>query len=616
MNKKTKITLGVGALVVFAGVLSSCNSFCSSVDITHYLYAYDPLNNIYFDSEADAKDYIQLTFTSESKYNKETNSYKESLVYKKGVDKSLAEDSSQYIKQVSGSNLYYVVPGNYELKECSTTVDSTTGKNGNIDYIFGLNSFTKELYSANSSSGIILPSYTYIEKLDLKILNNMVNNVSIYETSGFDDHINMSVVKTLTMSTLTYEDLYGYSYVEYKAYKTDSTSVDINTLLGNSSTSTGRTSSDGKTINVGGRNYSLNTTLGYLKYYNKDDSGNYYSNIEKWTKELLSSGDVDYTQTMTANYLNAYKTKLNAKVANLKTCITINQGFYGHTSDNLLDDTVSIEAKGSNFVQGWGEAFSKHGFLEGLLVYPISYLVDSFSHSFGMNGWGQIIAVLLVTIIVRLFFMAITLPATISQQKQQYLQPELAKLQQKYPNSNTNDYEKQRLAQAQMALYKKHKVHPFLSLLTIVIQFPLFICVWNAMQGSAALSTDAVLGLRLSDTIWNVLSNFSGWPGNIGWWTALVLILLMSAGQVFSLLIPQWLNKRRMKNISKTTANPAADKTAKTMKYVQWGMIIFTIFMGFTLPSAMGVYWLAGSIFNILQSVIMHLIFSRKKGVK
>ena len=39
----------------------------------------------------------------------------------------------------------------------------------------------------------------------------------------------------------------------------------------------------------------------------------------------------------------------------------------------------------------------------------------------------------------------------------QKLQPQIAKLQEKYPNSNTNQYEKQRLAQEQMALYKKNK---------------------------------------------------------------------------------------------------------------------------------------------------------------
>lgn len=189
------------------------------------------------------------------------------------------------------------------------------------------------------------------------------------------------------------------------------------------------------------------------------------------------------------------------------------------------------------------------------------------------------------------------------------LQPEIAKLQQKYPNANSNDYEKQKLAAAQMALYKKYKVHPFASLLIIFVQFPVFICVWNALQGSASLSRDAVLGLRLSDTIWSVLSNFSGWPSNPGWWTALVLVILMSAAQIVSMLIPNWLNKKKMKSVTKLNNSSSMNQQNKTLKYTQWIMTIFIIFMGFTLPSAMGVYWFAGAIISIIQSVIIHYIF-------
>ena len=232
-----------------------------------------------------------------------------------------------------------------------------------------------------------------------------------------------------------------------------------------------------------------------------------------------------------------------------------------------------------------------------------------------MAGWGQIASVLLVTIIVRAFFMLITFSSTLSQQKMQMLQPEIARLQQKYPNSTTNQYEKQRLAQAQMALYKKHKVHPFSSLLVLIIQFPLFICVWNALQGSASLATDAVLGLNLSDSIWSVLSNFAGWPSQAGWWTALVLIILMSASQIVSMLLPQWLNKKRTKNVAKTVNSDAMNKSQRTMKITQWVMTIFIIIMGFSLPAAMGVYWFAGAIFSILQSLILHFVFV-KRGVK
>ena len=69
MNKKTKITIGVAAIVLFGGLLSSCNSFCSNVDISHFLYAYDPLNNVYFNNTEDAYDYMEYTFKGQKDYN-------------------------------------------------------------------------------------------------------------------------------------------------------------------------------------------------------------------------------------------------------------------------------------------------------------------------------------------------------------------------------------------------------------------------------------------------------------------------------------------------------------------------------------------------------------------
>ena len=54
------------------------------------------------------------------------------------------------------------------------------------------------------------------------------------------------------------------------------------------------------------------------------------------------------------------------------------------------------------------------------------------------------------------------------------------------------------------------------------------------------------------------------------------------------------------------------DKQNKTMKITSWVMTIMIILMGFTLPSALGVYWLAGAIFSIIQSLIMHFVFVKK----
>ena len=196
----------------------------------------------------------------------------------------------------------------------------------------------------------------------------------------------------------------------------------------------------------------------------------------------------------------------------------------------------------------------------------------------------------------------------------QRLQPELAKIQQKYPNSNTSQAQKQKLAEEQMKLYKKYKVNPFSQLLVLIVQFPVFIGVWGAMTGSAVLSTGSVLNLNLSTSIWTALTNTSALPSNgTGWWTALVLIILMSVAQFLAMKIPQWINKAKLKKVTKLGKNPAQTQQNRTATIVSYVMLIMIIVMGFTLPAAMGVYWLVGALISLAQSLIIQLIFSRKK---
>ncbi|MCH4228932.1 MAG: membrane protein insertase YidC, partial [Bacilli bacterium] len=215
-----------------------------------------------------------------------------------------------------------------------------------------------------------------------------------------------------------------------------------------------------------------------------------------------------------------------------------------------------------------------------------------------------------------LIIIGLTFKSTLDQQKTQALQPQVAKLQAKYPNSNSNQAEQTRLQQETMALYKRNKINPLSTIWVLIVQFPVFIAVWGALQGSAVLSSGEVLNLRLSDSIQTVLFNTTGtWYLNTtGWWTALILFILMSAIQLVAMLLPQWITKRRTKNMPKTSANPAADKQGSTMKWMMWGMLAVTIIMGFSLPAAMGVYWAIGGLISMVQTLITQLVMGKKQA--
>ena len=75
-----------------------------------------------------------------------------------------------------------------------------------------------------------------------------------------------------------------------------------------------------------------------------------------------------------------------------------------------------------------------------------------------------------------------------------------------------------------------------------------------------------------------------------------------------TLLEHNYIQRAQRKKVEKTGKNNAVAKQNKTMKIVQFVMLAMIIFMGFTLPSAMGVY----CIFSLAQTLIMHFVTNRK----
>ena len=641
MKTRTKKLLGVVGIVATLGILTSCNSFCSSYDSASFRYQHDPINTRFFDSAENAKKYAFETFQKDHKKQKDV------LLLDKDGQTSLTADNIDQLKvsvfDETGKKVEksIIAPASevFTFEGTSTVVSSINSKL-NETYVIRSGVATafyavetkkddkteivySPLYTTYSKNGYVqkieetakkqflpTPVNQYWSDLDEKVISEMIKKA---EEAKYFDQFKANGELEGKVDSL-FELFYGFSNAAYNDYLAKPTESKENLLKkGGLYKIEGQSEAEYQI----GRNNSLFTLFGYSKYVSDETSnaveasqGKYWEKIENWNEQIrLEHLEAGSGYTMPNDFFTLYKGNMDQQAAALRTCITIDDGYYGHYGDDPLNNTIKLSNKSS-----WRDAW-KHGFLEGLFVYPIAYMVEYFAHAFGMNGWGQIGAVLLVTIIVRGLFMLVTFKSTLSQQRMQTLQPEIAKLQQKYPNSDTNQYEKQRLAQAQMALYKKYKIHPFSSLLIVIIQFPVFISVWNGFSGAASLTTDAVLGLRLSNTIWNSLTNFTNWPAWGGWWTALVLILLMSAGQIVSMQVPRWLQKKQMKEISRTHKNPAESSQQKQMKWVSWFMTAFIIIMGFTLPAAMGVYWFAGALFSMIQTTIMHYM-SISKGHK
>ncbi len=344
---------------------------------------------------------------------------------------------------------------------------------------------------------------------------------------------------------------------------------------------------------------------GYLKF---EDSYNekqvLWTNYDKLIDEV--KGYIGVDEVPSTDYLNLYYRKsLDGAIANQRSCLTINTGDYG--SYGPRSAAVEIQAK------KWTDW---KGLFEFLLVWPIGALIDVLTKGFfgvGVsNGWAQLLSILVVTFLIRGLMMVLTIKQSSASAKMNELQPEIQKIQAKYPNANTNQYDKQRMAQDMQKLYKKNKINPLSSLLVMIVQFPVFICVWGAMQGNAYLSSGALFNvLRFSDSISSALFTKVAWSTGAAE-VALGLFLLMSGAQTVAMLLPQWIQKKKAKNAVKLGKNPAQQQNNNRMKWFTYIMLAMIIFMGFSLASGMGIYWLFGAIFSIAQTLIMQAITAKK----
>ena len=354
---------------------------------------------------------------------------------------------------------------------------------------------------------------------------------------------------------------------------------------------------------------------GYLKFADRvnEKQNKLFANYDEYaneTRTLVATNVLTLDDLPSSEYVANYKSGLSNTISQYRSCIAITTDKYGYYGYGSNKDKTLITGK------TWGDAWKK-GFFEGLLVYPIAWCVDQLSNAFmgAGAGWAQLLAILVVTVVLRTIMLFTTGKQSEANAKMTALQPEIQKIQGKYPNANTNQYEKQRMAEDMQKLYKKHGINPLGSLIPMIIQFPVFICVWGGLQGAACLSSDTFLGLYLSMSVRDALFDKVMWTsaGGYGAITALVLFILLAVGQVISMLLPQWLQKRAAKSAARLGKNPAQKSQNNQMKWFMIIMAVMIIFMSFTIASAMGVYWLVGSLFQIGQTLVMNKITEKKK---
>ena len=213
-------------------------------------------------------------------------------------------------------------------------------------------------------------------------------------------------------------------------------------------------------------------------------------------------------------------------------------------------------------------------------------------HDFG-------VAVIALTVIIRLLFYPLMVQSIKSQKSLSELQPKIQEIQSKYKN----DKEKQ--ARATMELYQKEKINPFGGCLPLLAQLPILIALyrvfWKGFQPEAM----------------DMLYSFVPHPGIIDP-TFLGIINLGEASLVLAVLagITQFFQTRMITpktQKSKKGEGQMAQFSGMMQKQMLYFFPIFTVFILWKLPAAIGLYWIITALFSILQQ---YLIFKKPTYVQ
>jgi YidC/Oxa1 family membrane protein insertase len=284
-----------------------------------------------------------------------------------------------------------------------------------------------------------------------------------------------------------------------------------------------------------------------------------------------------------------------------------------------------------------------------LIMIPFGWVLRQLYLILGNYG----LSLILFSLLVKVILLPFSIKSKRSMMKMNRISPMLAALQKKYGD------DKQRYNQAAMALYKEEGVSPtggcLWSLLPIAIVIPLYYVIRSPLTYIVGLNAEQVQSVmdvlikngvefatsgrdafyqqitaaahihtyidqiravvpNILDINYNFLGiNLSATPKFKFWtdgmtWSSIGLFLIpwiSGVSQLLSSIVSQKLNNSVATNDKGEKDASAADAVNNSAKGMLYMMPLFSVYIGFIMPAAIAVYWVAQAVFTGLQEVFL-----------
>jgi YidC/Oxa1 family membrane protein insertase len=206
------------------------------------------------------------------------------------------------------------------------------------------------------------------------------------------------------------------------------------------------------------------------------------------------------------------------------------------------------------------------------------------------------LCIIILTVLVRGLMFPISRKQAMTTMRMQALAPELKKLQEKYKD------DRQGMGAAQMELYRKHGVNPFGTCWFLLLQMPIFMGLYFALQES--------IHFRLAP-FWPLWIKNLAAPDMLVWWSEQIPYIsrvqdfggFLYLGPYFNLLpviaVALMIAQQKM-----MTPPPADEQQAMQQKMMKYMMIFFGL-MFYKVAAGLCVYFIASSVWGFCERKLL-----------
>ena len=234
------------------------------------------------------------------------------------------------------------------------------------------------------------------------------------------------------------------------------------------------------------------------------------------------------------------------------------------------------------FLSGCAGVENKEGKFYEFLVQPMEWLLHFFSGKFG-GSYG--LAIILITVLIRLVLMPLMLKNYKSQQemkiKMDALRPEMEDIQKrlKEAKESENKEEQMKLQQEMMGLYSKHGVNPLnMGCLPLLLQMPIIMGLYFAILYSPEVKETKFLWFNLGE------------PD---------MIMMLVAGAVYFVQ-------------ARVSLWTMPDQQKQQMKMFIYLSPVMIMFISFKAVAALPLYWAVGGILLIFQTYLGRKLYYKE----